>query len=240
MRDRRTWLGLVLLVALTVAACGGGSDDGTATDDGTGAGSGGEDVAGAETTTDDTTDDEPTDNDAIDDDAIDDEATAEIGGDGTGADGSAGGDTADDGTGDEGPPADDDDDAADLVGDPDLDLDELEDVAPDAADALDDIDDVVSIGECRSAFLGLEMTVIPDGWECRVLGQPLAGADGFTLFQPGAPGFEITITSPSATGPPCEALQICDSAEPIDLGSTFDTTIVDPRHSHRPRDPPIG
>ncbi len=150
-----------------------------------------------------------------------DQAGGSDGGDAGGTDGS--GSSGDDGSGTVG----DDEDAADIVGNPDLDLEELEEVAPEAAEALDDIDDIVSIGECSSDTVGLAMSVVPDGWQCRVLDAPVAGLDGFTLFEPGGPGLEITVGTPSPIGPPCQALQLCDEAEPIDLGSTTVMSVVD-------------
>lgn len=121
-----------------------------------------------------------------------------------------------------------DDDAAEIVGNPDLDLDELEEVAPDAAEALDEIDDIVSIGDCGSETVGLMMTYVPDGWQCRGFDAPIGGLDGFTLFKPENPGgIEITIGTPSPLGVPCEALQMCDQAETIDLGSNFDMQQVE-------------
>lgn len=132
-------------------------------------------------------------------------------GDGDGestADGGGGaGSTADDtGVGGDGTVGD-DDDAAEIVGNPDLDLDELPD---DVAEALDDIDDVVSIGDCRSDVIGLAITA-PEGWQCRVLDQPAAGQDGFTLFTEGNQ-LNITIGTASPYGTPCELLNLCDQA----------------------------
>ncbi len=121
----------------------------------------------------------------------------------------------------------DDDDAAEIVGNPDLDLEELEGVAPDAAEALDDIDDIVSIGDCESEAVGLGMSVVPDDWQCRVFDIPVNGVDGFTLFNPAQPGFEITVGTPSELGSPCEILQFCDMAEPIDLGDNTTMSVVD-------------
>lgn len=115
-----------------------------------------------------------------------------------------------------------DEDAAEVVGNPDLDLEELAEVAPDVAEALDGIDDVVSIGDCRSELVGLEMTYIPDGWQCRVLDAPVGGLDGFSLFKPeNAGGIEITIGTPSPIGPVCEVMQTCDQTQPLDLGANF-------------------
>lgn len=135
---------------------------------------------------------------------------------GTG-DGNGGGDQ--NGDSDDDPP---DDDAADIVGNPDLDLDEFPD---DVADALTDIAGFVSIGDCEAA--GLKATVVPEGWVCRVLDEPIAGQDGFTMFMEGNE-LNITITTPSPLGPPCELLQLCDTAEPIALSANFpDTTSLD-------------
>ncbi|MEM9654535.1 MAG: hypothetical protein AAGA65_20755 [Actinomycetota bacterium] len=122
----------------------------------------------------------------------------------------------------------DDDDAAAIVGNPDLDLEELAEVAPDAAEALDGIDDIVSIGACRSELVGLEMTYVPSLWECRVMDAPVGGMDGFTLFQPGtAGGLEITIGTPSPLGSPCELMQACDQVEPLDLGPIFSVEVFE-------------
>ncbi len=122
----------------------------------------------------------------------------------------------------------DNDDAAEITGNEDLDLDELAEVSPDAAEALDDIDDIVSIGDCESEAVGLAMSFVPNEWQCRVLDAPIGDLDGFTLFKPGNPGgLEITIGTPSPFGPPCELLQACDGTEPIDLSSNFDTTVFE-------------
>ncbi len=120
-----------------------------------------------------------------------------------------------------------DDDAADIVGNPDLDLEELAEVAPDAAEALQDIAGSVSIGDCSSDVVGLAMTYVPDGWQCRVLDEAVGGLDGFTLFMPQNPGgIEITVGTPSPLGSPCEALSMCDAAESIDLGDNFDMVLL--------------
>lgn len=122
----------------------------------------------------------------------------------------------------------DDEDAAEIVGNPDLDLDELAEIDPDTAEALDAIDDIVSIGDCESDTVGLAMTAVPDGWQCRVMDQAIGGLDGFTLFMPGEPaGIEITLSTPSPFGPPCEILGGCDQAVGIDLGPNFDIEVVD-------------
>ncbi len=121
-----------------------------------------------------------------------------------------------------------DDDAAEITGNPDLDLEELAEVAPDAAEALEDIAGIVSIGDCSSDTVGLGMTYVPDGWQCRVLDEAVGGLDGFTLFKPENPGgIEITIGTPSPIGSPCEVLQLCETAESIDLGDNFDMTVLD-------------
>lgn len=141
------------------------------------------------------------------------------GGDGSDSEGSDGGDGAESGS---------DDDAPEIVGNEDLDLDELAEVAPDAAEALDAIDDLVSIGDCESELVGLAMSFVPEGWECRVLDAPVAGMDGFTLFKAGNPGgVEITIGTPSPLGAPCELLQTCDGVEAIELGSNFEMSVFE-------------
>lgn len=112
------------------------------------------------------------------------------------------------------------DDAAEIIGNEDLDI---EDLPEDVANALDDIDDVVSIGDCRSDTVGLAITA-PDGWQCRVLDQPVGGLDGFTLFTEGNQ-LNITIGTPTPFGSPCEALQACDSATPIALSGEFPDTM---------------
>ena len=144
---------------------------------------------------------------------------------GSNADSTSGGsDNSGNGTdpGGDGP---DNEDAAEIIGNPDLDL---EDLPPDIADALDDIDDIVSIGDCRSETVGLEMSFVPDGWKCRVLDQPVGGLDGFTLFMDNNPGgIEITIGTPSPLGPPCEVFGDCDTVEELDLGNTFDVFVLD-------------
>lgn len=140
------------------------------------------------------------------------------GGDGNGADqdnDQNGGGQDDDG---QDPP---DDDAAEILGNPDLDVEEL---PGGVADALDDIDDIVSIGECEA--VGLRATA-PAGWQCRVLDQPVGGQDGFTMFTEGNE-LNITIGTPSPFGPACELLQMCDAVEPIALSDNFpDTTLLD-------------
>jgi hypothetical protein len=143
-------------------------------------------------------------------------------GGGQGPDGNTGQNGDQDGGGDgDGQDPDDDDDAAEILGNPDLDLDELPDWV---ADALDDLDDIVSIGECEAA--GLRATA-PENWVCRVLDQPVGGQDGFTMFTEGNE-LNITIGTPSPFGPACELLQMCDAVEPIALSDNFpDTTLLD-------------
>lgn len=116
----------------------------------------------------------------------------------------------------------DDDDAAEITGNPDLDLDDLPD---DVAEALDDIDDIVSIGDCSSDLVGLAVSA-PEGWECRVLDQPLGDMDGFTLFTSGNE-LNITFGTPSPVGAPCELFQMCDDTQAIALSDNFpDTTLL--------------
>lgn len=147
----------------------------------------------------------------------DDQTTADGDAGSSNDDGSADGSTSNDTGGDNGS---NDDDAAEIIGNEDLDI---EDLPEDVANALDDIDDVVSIGDCRSDTVGLAITA-PDGWQCRVLDQPVGGLDGFTLFTDGNQ-LNITIGTPSPFGSPCEALQACDSATPIALGGEFPDTM---------------
>ncbi|MEL7157044.1 MAG: hypothetical protein AAFN30_10635 [Actinomycetota bacterium] len=148
----------------------------------------------------------------VDDDAATDPPATDAGGTTADADPSATGDTGDgDGA--------DDDDAAAILGNPDLDLDDL---PPEVAEALDDIDDVVSIGPCESTTVGLAVTA-PDGWRCRVLDQPAAGMDGFTLFTDGNQ-LNLTIGTASPFGPPCEVLNLCDQSTPISLSGNFPDT----------------
>lgn len=121
----------------------------------------------------------------------------------------------------------DDEDAAAIVDNPDLDLDELAEEAPEVAEALDGIDDIVSIGDCISETAGLAMSVVPDGWQCRVLDQAIGGLDGFTLFEPDGGDLEITVGTPTPLGPPCQVLQMCEDAEPIDLGANTTMSVID-------------
>ena len=138
------------------------------------------------------------------------------GGDGSSSDGN--GQTGNQDSPDDTSP--DDDDFGEIVGNPDLDT---EDLGP-AADLADDIDDIVSLGDCVA--VGLMATAPPD-YQCRVLDQPVGGMDGFTMFGPGNE-LNITIGSPSPLGAPCEILQACDDAEPIALSDNFpDTMILD-------------
>jgi hypothetical protein len=199
----RRILVLLAVIALVVAACGGGDDEGAGD-------------AGAQTT----------------------QATVDggngNGGDGSGGDGDGGnggaaeggegvattGGSSDqsDGSDDGGPP---DDDAAEIIGNPDLDLDELPDWV---ADELDMIDDFISIGECEA--VGLRATA-PEGWVCRVFDEPVAGMDGFTMFTQGT-DLTISIATPTPLGAPCELLQVCDETEPIALSDDFpDTMLLD-------------
>ncbi|MEM9465072.1 MAG: hypothetical protein AAGA90_06850 [Actinomycetota bacterium] len=184
---RRLWCSVLLGFALVAAGCGGSDDD--EGDDAVVDLDGGatDDTTGA---TDDAGDDQ-----AGDDQASDDEQAGDV----------------------ETPPADDadapdDDDAAEITGNPDLDLEDLPD---DAAGLLDEIDDLVSIGDCRSEVLGIGFTA-PDGWQCRVLDVSLGGIDGFTLFTDGNE-LNITVGTPSPIQA-CEVLQACDAAVAIDLG----------------------
>ena len=138
----KRWLVFLVVLGLIAAACGGGDDD----------------SSGSTTAV-----------------VVDGGEGNGNGDDGVGQDGDSNGagqdndqnDTGGDGDGQDPP----DDDAADILGNPDLDLDDLPDWV---ADALDDIDDIVSIGECEAA--GLRATA-PEGWVCRVLDQPVGGQD---------------------------------------------------------------
>ena len=184
--QRRLWSSLLVGLALVAAGCGG-------------------------------SDDEPDDATI---DVVDDDPAAESGEDGATDPGDAEGSTGngDDSGDDAAPAADDvpdDEDAAEILGDPDLDLDELPD---EVAEALDDIDDIVSIGDCASEVLGLAFTA-PEGWRCRVLDVSLGGVDGFTLFTEGNE-LNITVGTPSPIQA-CEVLQACDTAEPVDLGAQW-------------------
>ena len=136
---------------------------------------------------------------------------------GSGTDDS-GSDDSGSGDGDDDQAGPDDDDAAEILGDPDLDLEDLPD---EAADALDAIDDVVSIGDCQSEVVGLAVTA-PDGWVCRVLDVAIGGMDGFTLFTEGNE-LNITIGTPSPISA-CQVLNACDSAEEIALSDQWPGT----------------
>lgn len=160
------------------------------------------------------------DDDAGDDDTntteSDSGSTGSTSDDDDGSGGADGSDPSEDGAeGDDGP---DNDDAAEILGDPDLDLEDLPD---EAADAIDDIDDIVSIGDCGSEVVGLAITA-PDGWVCRVLDVALGGMDGFTLFTEGNE-LNITIGTPSPLAA-CEVLQACDTAEDITLSGQWPDT----------------
>jgi hypothetical protein len=190
---RRT-LVVLAVIALVAAACGGGGDDGTS-DEG---------AQPAQTSTVDSGD-----------------GGGEGGSDGD-ADGGDDGDAASAGdqSGDsyDGSPP--DDDAAEIVGNPDLDLEDLPDWV---VDELDMIDDRISIGECEAA--GLRATA-PEGWVCRVFDEPIGGMDGFTMFTQDT-DLEISIATPMPFGTPCELLQACDTTEPIAVGGAFpDTTLM--------------
>ncbi len=94
--------------------------------------------------------------------------------------------------------------------------------------ALENIRTSNTIGECRSDFIGLEMTVVPSGWQCRLLDDPVTGLVGFTLFmEDNADGVEITIATPSPFGRPCDALVACDDVVELDVGTTFDVEVVE-------------
>ncbi len=196
LRIRSLFL-VLFSVVLFSAACGGDdtSEEGVvAADDGADESSDDDSGSGDDASGDDGTDVGSAGNDGSDDDA----------------------DPADDGT-----EAPDDDDAADIIGQPDLDTEDLPD---EVADALDEIDDVVSIGECASEVVGLAVTA-PDEYQCRVLDQAIGGLDGFTVFKNGYQ-LEITIGTPSPLGGPCDIPGLCDEAEPIDLSSNFPDTQI--------------
>lgn len=133
------------------------------------------------------------------------------------------GDGTEDGTGDSEPEGPDNDDIAEITGNPGLETDGMPD---DVAQALDEIDDIVSIGACESSTVGLAFTA-PDGWQCRVLDQATAGLDGFTLFAEGNQ-LNITLGTPSPFGPPCELLNMCEQATPQVFSANFpDTAAID-------------
>ena len=188
MKQRRLWLWALLVVALVAAACGGSDDEADTSID----------------VVDDGTSDDGGDSSSDDDGGDADDTDAD--GDAT---------EPDESPADEGDDAPDDDDAAEILGDPDLDLEELPD---DVADMIDEIDDIVSIGDCQSDVLGIGFTA-PDLWQCRVLDVSLGGIDGFTLFTEGNE-LNITVGTPSPIQV-CEVLQACDSAEPVDLGAQW-------------------
>ncbi len=87
--------------------------------------------------------------------------------------------------------------------------------------------------DCESSSVGLALSFVPPNWSCRVVDVGVPGVEGFTLFADGASvgspglGIEITIGSLGSLPAPCEALERCDEVEPIDLGSTFETTMFD-------------
>lgn len=156
------------------------------------------------------------------------EATVEIdadndggnGSDGADNDGGSGGDgdgSSGDSDGSTGP---DDDDFGDIVGNPDLDPDDL---PGQAGDLADEIDDIVSLGDCVA--LGL-MATPPETMQCRVLDNPGAGGlDGFSMFNP-ENDFNISLGTPSGIGSPCELLQACGDAMPIELSDNFPDTMI--------------
>ena len=189
MMQRRLWIPILLVGALVAGGCGGSSDENDGDDAVVELGSGAGDEAG--------------------DGSSDDGAGTDASG-GSSDDGGENA-TGDDAT-DEGP---DTEDAAEILGDPDLDLEELPE---EAAELLDEIDDIVLIGDCQSDVIGLGFTA-PDGWQCRVLDVSLGGIDGFTLFTEGNE-LNITVGTPSPIQA-CEVLQACDTAVPIDLGAQW-------------------
>lgn len=143
------------------------------------------------------------------------DGTVVIDADGNGSDGDGGNATndSDGSTTSSGP---DNDDFGDISGNSDLDPGDLGGQAGDLADAVDDI---VSVGDCVA--FGLMATPPPD-YKCRVLDNPTATMDGFTLFTEG----NITIGTPSPLGEPCELLQACDDAVPIELSDNFPDTML--------------
>ena len=141
-------------------------------------------------------------------------------GDGNG-DSDAGGSSDDqDGDGsdsDSGDP--DDDDFGEIIGNPDLDADDLPGAAGDLADSIDDF---VSLGDCVAVGL---MATPPEGWMCRVIDNPTPTFDGFTMFTEGN-DLSITVGTPlPGLGSPCEILQACDDAVPIALSDNFPDTM---------------
>ncbi|MBT8165702.1 MAG: hypothetical protein KJO97_09145 [Acidimicrobiia bacterium] len=180
-------------LALVAAACGGGDDDGTG------------DAGGQSTQT---------------SAGVADAGENGVSDDGAGDGSTDGGTDQSGGSGDGAPP---DDDAAEIIGNPDLDLDALPDWV---ADELDMIDDMISIGECEA--VGLRATA-PENWVCRVFDEPVGGMDGFTMFTDSATtDLTISIATPTPIGAPCELMQACDEVEPIALSDKFpDTTLLD-------------
>ncbi len=149
-----------------------------------------------------------------------DAATTDDGGsDGGDGGGSGGGDDSTDGQDDNENGGSDDDDFGEIVGDPDLDV---EDLPGQAGDLADEVDDIVSLGDCVAVGL---MATAPEGWMCRVLDNPLPGFDGFTMFTEGN-DLNITVGSPSPLGAPCEALLACDEVAPISLSDNFPDTML--------------
>ena len=160
--------------------------------------------------------DQPAQTTTIDDGTT---STADVGDGSEGGEGDAPADGEPSGGDDDGGPP--DDDAAEIIGNPDLDLDDLPDWV---VDELDSIDDRISIGECDAA--GLRATA-PDGWVCRVFDEPIGNLDGFTMFTQDT-DLTISISTPTPLGTPCELMQACDEVEPIALGNNFpDTTLLD-------------
>jgi len=101
--------------------------------------------------------------------------------------------------------------------------------------ALENIQTNTVLGQCSSDVIGLEMTYVPDGWKCRVLDGVAANFDGFTLFRDNnalsrdnyLDGLEISISTRSPEGLPCEVLVACDKTVPLDVGHKFTVEIVD-------------
>lgn len=112
-----------------------------------------------------------------------------------------------------------DDDFAEISGNPDLEIDELPE---EIAAAAEEVAEGVSIGDCEA--VGLRATA-PEGWKCRVIDDPTAVLDGFTMFAVGN-DLEITISTPTPLGTPCELMGMCDEAQPIALSDNFPDTIL--------------
>ena len=112
-----------------------------------------------------------------------------------------------------------DDDFAEISGNPDLDISDLPE---DAAAAAQEVAEGVSIGACEA--VGLRATA-PEGWKCRVIDDPTALLDGFTMFAVDN-DLEITISAPMPVGSPCELMGMCDEAQPIVLSDNFPDTIL--------------